>query len=120
MLRHSMFSKGQQMSLRHAWYILPLAAAAVALLALLLWRGKGEGDGAVSEEAALEEYYAGLENIRRERLPIAAERAKALIMKRRGVTEPEAHKALQQYAMNHGMKMAEYAAQIIKLSKGTD
>ena len=66
------------MSLRHAWYILPLAAAAVALLALLLWRGKGEGQGAVSEEAALEEYYAGLENIRRERLPIAAERAKAV------------------------------------------
>ena len=66
------------MSLRHAWYILPLAAVAVALFALLLWRGKGEGQGAVSEEAALEEYYAGLENIRRERLPIAAERAKAV------------------------------------------
>ncbi len=38
-------------------------------------------------------------------------------MKQQGITEPEAHLALQQYAMNHGVKMADYAAQIIKLSK---
>ena len=38
-------------------------------------------------------------------------------MKQQGITEPEAHRALQQYAMNHGVKMADYAAQIIKLSK---
>ena len=45
------------------------------------------------------------------------ERAKQLLMKQHGFTEPEAHRALQQYAMNHGVKMADYAAQIIKLSK---
>ena len=45
------------------------------------------------------------------------EQAKRLLMKRHGITEPEAHRALQQYAMNHGVKMADYAAQIIKLSK---
>ena len=38
-------------------------------------------------------------------------------MKQQGITEPEAHRALQQYAMNHGIKMADYAAQVIKLSK---
>ncbi len=48
------------------------------------------------------------------------EQAKGLLMKRRGFTEPEAHRALQQYAMNHGMKMADYAAQILKSSKGTE
>ena len=45
------------------------------------------------------------------------EQAKQLLMKQHGITEPEAHRALQQYAMNHGVKMADYAAQIIKLSK---
>ena len=42
------------------------------------------------------------------------EQAKKLLMKRNGITEPEAHRAMQQYAMNHGMKMADYAAQIVK------
>ena len=45
------------------------------------------------------------------------EQAKKLLMKQQGLTEPEAHRALQQHAMNHGVKMADYAAQIIKLSK---
>ncbi len=45
------------------------------------------------------------------------EHAKQLLMKQRGFTEPEAHRALQRYAMNHGVKMADYAAQVIKLSK---
>jgi AmiR/NasT family two-component response regulator len=45
------------------------------------------------------------------------ERAKQLLMKQHGFTEPEAHRAMQQYAMNHGIKMADYAAQVIKLSK---
>ena len=45
------------------------------------------------------------------------DRAKAILMKQKGLTEPEAHRAMQQYAMNHGVKMADYAAQIIKLSK---
>lgn len=42
------------------------------------------------------------------------ERAKAVLMKQKGYSEPEAHRTMQQYAMNHGMKMAEYAAQILK------
>ena len=50
----------------------------------------------------------------------AVEQAKRLLMQSRRLTEPEAHRALQQYAMNHGMKMAEYAAQIIKESRGTN
>ena len=45
------------------------------------------------------------------------EQAKALLMKQKGLTEPEAHRALQQYAMNHGMKMADFAAQILKSGK---
>ena len=45
------------------------------------------------------------------------ERAKALLMKQKGITEPEAHRALQQYAMNHSMKMAEFAARILESSK---
>ena len=48
------------------------------------------------------------------------EQAKRLLMKRHGITEPEAHRALQQYAMNHGIKMADYAAQILRASRETD
>ena len=44
------------------------------------------------------------------------EQAKKLLMQKHGITEPEAHRALQRYAMRHGMKMAEYAAQILKES----
>ena len=50
----------------------------------------------------------------------AVDQAKRLLMKQHGITEPEAHRALQQYAMNHGVKMADYAAQILKSSKGTE
>ena len=42
------------------------------------------------------------------------DRAKAVLMKQKGLSEPEAHRTMQQYAMNHGMKMAEFAAQILK------
>ena len=42
------------------------------------------------------------------------EEAKRLLMRRDGLTEPQAHRVLQQYAMNHGLRMADYAAQIIK------
>ena len=42
------------------------------------------------------------------------EKAKKLLMQRDGLTEPQAHRALQQYAMNHGLRMADCAAQIIK------
>lgn len=44
----------------------------------------------------------------------AVEQAKRILMARHGVTEPEAHRAMQQYAMHHGMKMADYAAEILK------
>lgn len=42
------------------------------------------------------------------------EEAKRLLMRREGLTEPEAHRALQRYAMNNGLKMADYAAEIIQ------
>ena len=44
------------------------------------------------------------------------EHAKTILMARRGLSEPEAHRFLQQYAMNQGMKMADCAARIIKSS----
>ena len=68
-----------------------------------------------------------LDQLHRMRLPRrtgtdrdTVEQAKRLLMEQHGFTEPEAHRAIQQYAMKHGMKMAEYAAQIIELSKGKD
>ena len=48
------------------------------------------------------------------------ERAKALLMQREGITEPEAHRRMQQHAMAHGVKMTEYAAQLLKNSEGTE
>ena len=48
------------------------------------------------------------------------EQAKQILMRRDGLTEPEAHRAMQQYAMRHGVKMADYAAQIIHTSVRTE
>ena len=48
------------------------------------------------------------------------EQAKELLMAREGITEPEAHRAMQQYAMRHGTKMAEYAKQIVNSSMRTE
>ena len=48
------------------------------------------------------------------------EQAKRLMMQKHRITEPEAHRALQQYAMRHGMKMADYAKEIIKASRETE
>ena len=48
------------------------------------------------------------------------EQAKRLLMRQQGLTEPEAHRALQRYAMNHGIKMADYAAQIVSSSRRTE
>ncbi len=45
------------------------------------------------------------------------DRAKAALMSRKGLSEPEAHRTMQQYAMNHGMKMAEVAARILGQAK---
>ena len=48
------------------------------------------------------------------------ERAKALLMEQKGLSEPEAHRAMQQYAMNHGMKMTEFAERILRSSIQTE
>ena len=48
------------------------------------------------------------------------DKAKRLLMQQKGLTEPEAHRMMQQYAMNHGIKMADYAAQILRSSKKTE
>ena len=48
------------------------------------------------------------------------EQAKQLLMRRDGLTEPQAHRALQQAAMNRGMRMADCAAQIINTSRETE
>lgn len=47
------------------------------------------------------------------------EQAKQILMKQQGITEPEAHHLLQKYAMDHSMKMADCAADIVKKSRGT-
>ena len=42
--------------------------------------------------------------------------AKEILMRRNGLTEPQAHRIMQQHAMRSGIKMADYAAQILKAS----
>ena len=44
-------------------------------------------------------------------------RAKEVLMKREGLTEPEAHRMIQQYAMNHGVRMADFARKILEQSE---
>ena len=66
------------MSLRKAWFILPFAAALIALAAYFALRGKDGGESVVSEETSLDEHYAELAKLRAERLPVANERAKAV------------------------------------------
>ncbi len=48
------------------------------------------------------------------------EQAKKILMAQKGITEPEAHRAMQQYAMRNGVKMADYAAEILKSSMETE
>ena len=45
------------------------------------------------------------------------EKAKEILMRQRGITEPEAHHLLQKQAMDHSTKMAEYAAKIVEQEK---
>jgi AmiR/NasT family two-component response regulator len=40
--------------------------------------------------------------------------AKFLLMRTWGIDEPEAHRRMQQYAMRHGIKMTDYAAQLLQ------
>lgn len=42
------------------------------------------------------------------------EQAKKLLMSRERITEPEAHRMLQRFAMDHGMKMTECAEMILR------
>ena len=42
------------------------------------------------------------------------EDAKRLLMRDYGIDEPEAHRRMQQYAMRHGVKMTDYAAQLLQ------
>ena len=42
------------------------------------------------------------------------EQAKQLLMREYGIDEPEAHRRMQRYAMRHGIKMVEYAAQLLQ------
>ena len=42
------------------------------------------------------------------------EDAKRLLMDQYEIDEPEAHRRMQQYAMRHGVKMTEYAAQLLQ------
>ncbi|MBQ6595874.1 MAG: ANTAR domain-containing protein [Clostridia bacterium] len=40
--------------------------------------------------------------------------AKRILMQRQSVTEAEAHRMMQQYAMDHGIRMTDYALRIIR------
>ena len=42
------------------------------------------------------------------------EDAKRLLMNQYEIGEPEAHRRMQQYAMRHGIKMTDYAAQLLQ------
>ena len=42
------------------------------------------------------------------------ERAKRRLMRELDITEPEAHRRMQQHAMRHGIKMTEYAQQLLQ------
>ena len=48
------------------------------------------------------------------------EEAKRILIRREGITEPQAHRMLQQTAMGRGLRMADCAAQIIKGDGGED
>lgn len=48
------------------------------------------------------------------------ERAKALLMQRDGLTESQAHRRMQQYAMTRGVKMTDYANQLLRKERSDD
>lgn len=51
---------------------------------------------------------------RRGRDKALVEDAKRLLMDKYRIDEPEAHRHMQQYAMQHGIKMTDYAAQLLQ------
>ncbi|MBQ9007831.1 MAG: ANTAR domain-containing protein [Clostridia bacterium] len=46
------------------------------------------------------------------------DRAKCLLMERKGISEPEAHRQMQQHAMHHHMKMTEVAEALLREASG--
>ena len=46
------------------------------------------------------------------------EQAKEIMMRRLHITEPEAHRLLQKQAMDHSVKLTEYAARIVERDSG--
>lgn len=46
------------------------------------------------------------------------ERAKRVLMRDQGLSEPEAHRRMQKYAMKNGIKMTEYAARLLETERG--
>lgn len=42
------------------------------------------------------------------------EKAKSVIMDRKNLSEPQAHRYLQKYAMNHGMRLSEVASRVLE------
>ncbi len=42
------------------------------------------------------------------------DQAKALMMRKDGIDEPEAHRRMQRFAMRHSMKMTDYAAMVLR------
>ncbi len=68
-----------------------------------------------------------LDQLHRMRLPRRSgtdretvEKAKGILMRQKGLTESEAHREMQQYAMRHGIRMADHAARIINESADTE
>ena len=47
---------------------------------------------------------------------LIVEEARQLLMEEQHLSEPEAHRCIQQYAMHPGLKMADCAARIIEAS----
>ena len=48
------------------------------------------------------------------------DRAKEILMAKDRLTEPQAHRAMQRYAMDHGMRMEDYAEIIVKGDGGKE
>ena len=42
------------------------------------------------------------------------DRAKLILMRRQGISEPEAHRQMQLYAMRHSMRMTDYARALLR------
>ena len=61
-----------------------------------------------------------LSQLHQMQLPKRSGQEQKLLMRRNGLTEPQAHRFMQQHAMRSGIKMADYAAQILKASADSE